>query len=139
MAASRVLVALIAESAGEVDDQVTAAQLRILVLVDRTPGLNLSALADALGVHASNATRACDRLVRAGLLSRKESTQDRRNLRLELTAEGQALLGRVMDHRRTAFDRVLRRMAADDRRALATNLTAFAAAAGEAPDDTWEP
>jgi DNA-binding MarR family transcriptional regulator len=140
MAASRVLVALIAESVTEVDEHVTAAQMRILVLVSRAPGTNLSAVAEALGVHASNATRACDRLVRAGLLSRTESEHDRRHLHLALTDAGRDLLERVMNHRRAAFEDVLRRMEAADRETLTTALAAFAAAAGEHPGDgAWSP
>ncbi len=115
MDASRVLVALIAESVAEVDGDVTPTQLRILVLVERSPGTNLSAIAEALDVHPSNATRAVDRLVRAGFVARTESARDRRNLELSLTDEGDALLHRVMEHRRRAFERVLRQMGPDER------------------------
>lgn len=139
MDASRVFVALIAESVAEVDDDVTPTQLRILVLVERTPGTNLAAIAAALGVHPSNATRAVDRLVRAGFVDRTEALRDRRNLELSLTAEGNALLHRVMAHRRRAFDRVLRQMEPEERESLAWGLAAFARAAGEPRDSRWAP
>ncbi|WP_200942214.1 MarR family winged helix-turn-helix transcriptional regulator [Angustibacter sp. Root456] len=139
MDASRVLVALIAESVAEVDDHVTPTQMRILVLVDRLPGANLSAVAEALDVHPSNATRAVDRLVRAGFVARTESERDRRNLELSLTDEGSALLHRVMEHRRRAFERVLRQMEPGDRESLAGALDAFARAAGEPEDSRWAP
>ena len=138
MAASRVIVGIVAGSVAEVDDQVTPAQMRILVLVARQPGLNLTALAELLGVHASNATRACDRLVRAGLLSRNDSEADRRQLELTLTGDGTALLRRLMDHRRRSFEQVLERMTREERASLSHALTAFASAAGEPLDDgTW--
>lgn len=139
MDASRVFVALIAESVAEVDDHVTPTQLRILVLVERTPGTNLSAIAEALDVHPSNATRAVDRLVRAGFVARTEALRDRRNLELSLTDEGVALLERVMDHRRQAFERVLRQMEPHDRESLASALAAFARAAGEPEGSRWAP
>lgn len=139
MDASRVLVALIAESVAEVDDDVTPTQLRILVLVERAPGTNLSAIAEALDVHPSNATRAVDRLVRAGFVARTESERDRRNLVLSLTDDGAGLLQRVMDHRRKAFERVLRQMPADERSALEGALSAFARAAGEPEGSPWAP
>jgi DNA-binding MarR family transcriptional regulator len=139
MDASRVFVALIAESVAEVDDHVTPTQLRILVLVERTPGTNLSTIAEALDVHPSNATRAVDRLVRAGFVARTESERDRRNLVLTITDEGEALLHRVMKHRRQAFERVLRQMDPDDRESLAAALAAFARAAGEPADSRWAP
>lgn len=134
MSAARVLVGVVAASAAEVDDQVTAPQLRILVLVATRPGTNLTAVAEALSVHPSNATRACDRLVRAGLLSRRDSTADRRHLSLSLTDDGRALLERVMSHRRSAFERVLARMSPDERGALAEAMHAFAVAADEPSD-----
>ena len=137
MDASRVLVALIAESVAEVDGDVTPTQLRILVLVERSPGTNLSAIAEALDVHPSNATRAVDRLVRAGFLTRTESERDRRNLELSLTDEGNALLDRVMAHRRRAFERVLRQMDPQERTALEAALVAFARAAGEPEESRW--
>lgn len=139
MDASRVLVGLIAESVAEVDDHVTPTQLRILVLVERTPGTNLTAIAEALDVHPSNATRAVDRLVRAGFVARTESERDRRNLVLRLTDDGEALLHRVMEHRRRAFERVLRQMGPDERESLAAALAAFARAAGEPADSRWGP
>jgi len=141
MAASRELIGLIAASVAEVDEQVTPAQLRILVLVSTRPGLNLTSLAEELGVHASNATRACDRLVRAGLLSRQDSAHDRRHLHLALTPAGQQLLDTVMDHRRAAFEQVLRRMEPAQRQSLADAMASFAAAAGEAPapGSLWAP
>ena len=53
-----------------VEDTVTLTQFRALVIIASRGPLHLAALADAMGVHPSNATRACDRLVAAGLLDR---------------------------------------------------------------------
>lgn len=75
---------------------VTLPQLRLLVMVSSRGPLNLGAVAAGLGVHPSNATRAVDRMVGAGLLSRSDDPTDRRNLVLELTPAGQALVDQVM-------------------------------------------
>jgi DNA-binding MarR family transcriptional regulator len=100
--------------------------------------LNLAAVADGLGVHPSNATRACNRLVAAGLLDRRDNPADRRNLLLELTPSGHELVARVMDQRRRAIAEVLAKMPTGRRRALTGVLRSFAAAAGEIPDrDVW--
>jgi DNA-binding MarR family transcriptional regulator len=64
--------------------------------------LNLAAA--ARGLKVPNATRACDRLVGTGLLSRHEDRPNRRNLVLELTGEGQRLVETTLDHRRRAVD-----------------------------------
>ena len=135
MAAARVLVAVSARSVAEVEDVVTLPQLRVLVMVASRGPLNLAAVARGLGVHSSNATRACDRLVAAGLLDRRDDPADRRNLLLDLTEAGRQLVDRVMDHRRAAVVEALSRMPILERAALVPVLRSFAAAAGEADDE----
>jgi DNA-binding MarR family transcriptional regulator len=129
--ASRALVGIAAESIAAVDDNVTVPQWRVLVMVDTRGPLNLAAVAAGLDVNPSNASRICDRLIKAGLLDRRESATDRRNITLTLTAAGRRLVTKVVRHRRRAITRVLRGMAPNDRELLATALDQFAAAAGE--------
>jgi DNA-binding MarR family transcriptional regulator len=133
--ASRALVGIAAESIAAVDDTVTVPQLRVLVMVDTRGPLNLAAVAAGLDVNPSNASRRCDRLIRAGLLDRRESPTDRRNVTLTLTPAGRRLVDKVTKHRRDAIDRVLREMTAAERDRLAVALDAFATAAGEPLDD----
>lgn len=133
LAAARVLVAVIARSVTVVEDKVTVPQLRILMLVSTRVPMNLSAVADALGVHPSNASRACDRLVDLGLLRRRDSDTDRRNLVLDLSPAGRAVVDSVVSARRDALRAILKDMPADDRQGLAPALLAFAHAAGEEP------
>jgi len=135
MLAARALVGISARSLAEVDDVVTPPQLRVLVMIASRGPLNLGAVARVLGVHASNATRACDRLVAAGLLDRQDDPADRRNLYLQLTAQGRALVDGVMDRRRRAIAEVLDRMPALQRTALVPVLESFAEAAGEPHDE----
>ncbi|HZQ32019.1 MAG TPA: MarR family transcriptional regulator [Mycobacterium sp.] len=129
--ASRALVGIAAASISEVDEVVTVPQLRVLVMVETRGPMNLASVAAGLAVNPSNASRTCDRLIKAGLLDRRDSPEDRRNITLTLTEEGRRLVGRVTKHRRTAIARVLREMSPDDRDLLATALDKFAAAAGE--------
>lgn len=134
MAASRVFVAVIAASMAEVDATVSPLQFRSLVIVSAQGPLNVSALADQLGVHASNATRVCDRLVRDELLERTQSDLDRRHLELTLTAAGRGIVSGVMERRRVALTRVLSEMTPQQRLALTQGLRAFGEAAGETFD-----
>ena len=137
MRASRALVGIAAASLAEVDDVVTVPQLRVLVIVDTRGPQNLAAVASALEVNPSNASRTCDRLIKAGLLDRQESPIDRRHVTLTLTDAGKALVDQVTSHRRAAIGRVLRRMRPDERDRLAAALDSFASAAGEpSRDDT---
>jgi DNA-binding MarR family transcriptional regulator len=135
MLAARALVGISAQSLAEVDDAVTPPQLRVLVMIASRGPLNLGAVARGLGVHPSNATRACDRLVAAGLLDRRDDPADRRNLYLQLTEPGRTLVDEVMDRRRHAIAAVLDRMPALQRTALVPVLVTFAAAAGEMVDE----
>lgn len=131
MTASRVFVAIIGESMEEIDSIVSPLQLRTLVIVGARGPLNVTSLADLLSVHASNATRVCDRLVRGGLLTRTQSDLDRRHLELTLTAEGRKLVRSVMDRRRAALTRVLSKMSSSRRTQFTDALRAFGEGAGE--------
>ena len=134
--ASRALVGIAAAAIAAVDATVTVPQLRVLVLLDTRGPLNLVGVAAALGVNPSNASRICERLIKAGLVDRQESPLDRRNITLSLTDAGRRLINKVTKHRRAAITRVLRDMDPDDRELLTTALDRFATAAGEPmPDD----
>jgi DNA-binding MarR family transcriptional regulator len=138
MLATRVLVAVTAQSVASVENQVTLPQLRILVMIDSRGPQNLASVAQELGVHASNATRKCDKLVDAGLIHRSDDPADRRNLVLQLTPSGRQLVQNMTEHRRTAIENVLAKMPTELRRSLVPALLAFAEAAGEvAPSRAW--
>ena len=142
--ASRALVGIAAASIADVEDVVTVPQFRVLVMLYTRGPLNLAAVASGLDVNPSNASRTCDRLMKAGLLDRRESLDDRRNVTLTLTDTGRELVDRVTKHRRVAIERVLRNMSAPERERLAKALSAFATAAGEPPEDNlltlvWHP
>jgi DNA-binding MarR family transcriptional regulator len=129
MDAARLLVAVAAASVLEVEERASLPQLRVLTLMEARGSLTLGAVAAALGVHPSNATRMCDRLVAAGLVDRQDDPDDRRQLRLTLTADGAELVARVMSHRRAAVRRALTQMPPSERAELAASLGAFAEAA----------
>ena len=135
MAAARVLVGVVARSVADVEDQVSLPQLRVLVLIATRGPLNLAAVADALGVHASNATRTVDRLVAGRLVDRRDAAEDRRNVQLTLTKRGQRLVDSVFEQRRAAIKQVLDQMPEARRRALPGVLECFAEAAGELPEN----
>src|SRR5207342_1599050 len=99
LAASRVLVGVAAQSLAEVEDVISVPQLRTLMILATRGPLHLTALAYDMGVHPSNATRACDRLVAAGLLDRRDNPTDRRHLLLDLTPAGRALIDGVVARR----------------------------------------
>ncbi|GJF07846.1 transcriptional regulator [Pseudonocardia sp. D17] len=138
MLAARVLVGVTASSVAAVEDRITLPQLRVLVMISSRGPLNLAAVAAGLGVHPSNISRACERLVAAGLLDRTDNPADRRNLVLELTAEGRTLVAQVDRQRRDAIARILDGMPRQRRASLVPALRAFADAAGETAPDAWQ-
>jgi DNA-binding MarR family transcriptional regulator len=133
------LVGVAAQSVAEVEDRVTLPQLRVLMLIASRGTLNLNALAQAMGIHPSNASRSCDRLVAGGLLRRTESSVDRRNLVLELTDDGRELVDDLVEHRRAAITMVLQRVPESRRRGLVSAMRTFGRAAGEGPaGEAWK-
>jgi DNA-binding MarR family transcriptional regulator len=88
MLASRAVAAAMVRSLESVDASVSVTQMRVLVLLWTGEPLNLSAVAEGLGVNASNASRTCDRLVSSGLVDRGELTADRRQRVLTLSRKG---------------------------------------------------
>ena len=81
------------------DADVTFGQLRVLALLEDEGPMNLSAVAQALAVGPSNASRTCDRLVRGGLLDRREDPDDRRNVVLTVTVPGRRALAARLGRR----------------------------------------
>ncbi|WP_369802914.1 MarR family winged helix-turn-helix transcriptional regulator [Mycobacterium sp. EPa45] len=142
--ASRALVGIAAASIAEVSEVVTVPQLRVLVMIDTRGPLNLASVAAALEISPSNASRICDRLIKAGFLDRQDSAADRRNISLSLTTDGRQLVRKMNRHRRRSITRVLRAMSADERESVVAALDAFGVAAGEPADDAglrlvWPP
>jgi DNA-binding MarR family transcriptional regulator len=135
--ASRALVAVAARSIAEVDDAVTLPQFRTLVALASKGPQKVGALADELGVHASTATRMCDRLARRGLIDRETSLASRREVIVRLTVEGSNLLGRVTEARRRAIRNIVAQVPSRSRTSMIGALQAFSDAAGEVPDQAW--
>lgn len=77
------------------DDRITPGQFGVLVLIDRNPGLNQSALARMLGIERSTMVAVIDGLEARGLVARQGSDSDRRLNVLCLTRLGKALLSEV--------------------------------------------
>jgi DNA-binding MarR family transcriptional regulator len=131
MQAAQLLVALTARSVAAVEPEISLAQLRVLVILDSRGPQSLGAMARHLDVHPSNATRACDRLVQGGLLTRNENPSDRRQIRLELTSTGRRVIESVMSHRRRQVEDLLAQMTGEQRVALVPMLRAMTAAGRE--------
>jgi DNA-binding MarR family transcriptional regulator len=133
LTASRLLVAISARSIADVDESITIAQFRTLVILSSRGSINLATLAGLLGVQPSTTGRMVDRLVTAGLIDRHPHPSSRRELVVELTPRGHKLVRMVTARRREEIARVVGNMPARERQGLVHALTAFTTAGGE-PD-----
>ncbi|MFF3209486.1 MarR family transcriptional regulator [Streptomyces sp. NPDC002886] len=104
---------------------VSTTQLRLMFLLDRRPGIRMSALAQLLGAAAPSVTRLCDRLEAAGFLRRHPCPGDGRELTPRLTPAGELHLAQIREKRRQTLAQALDTMSADNRHALATGLAAL--------------
>ena len=131
LTASRALVAVSARSIARVEDTVTLAQFRTLVVLDTAGEINLLRLAEELDVNSSTAMRMIDRLLAADLVTRRDNPRNRREVLLGLTAAGRRIVRQVTTRRRNEIARIARRMPADQLEVMTSALRAFAEAAGE--------
>ena len=74
---------------------ITSQQASVLFMVASGKCLLAAELAREYGIDASAVTRLIDRLEKRGLLTRVRSAEDRRAVRLALTAEGHAIAARM--------------------------------------------
>ena len=137
LSASRVLVAVAARSLSDVAEDVTLTQYRTLVILASRGPQNLAGLAEAVGVTPATATRMCDRLVRKGLVRRRTERDDRRQLRVALTAKGRSLVDAVTDRRRREIEIIMKDISTEEQVVLVQALARLTAAAGEVPEQDW--
>ncbi|WP_372514991.1 MarR family winged helix-turn-helix transcriptional regulator [Streptomyces ortus] len=100
-------------------------QLLALRTVRRPPELNLTALAEHLGIGLPTASRLCGRLEAAGLLQRTVQPHNRREVQLVITSQGRRLLADVTEHRSQGLTGVLAAMTPGERASLKQGLHAF--------------
>ena len=96
----------------------TSRQVTLLFVIQRNPGLTLSALAEAEAISPPALSSQVDRLEEAGLLLRVRSGVDRRRVGLELTPKGDRLLRSVRERRTAWLAARLGELEPDDLRAI---------------------
>jgi DNA-binding MarR family transcriptional regulator len=91
------LVPLWFSAVEEVTPRLSPRQILALRAVRGRPELNLTGLAERLGVGLPTASRLCDRLEAADLLQRCVRLDDRREVRLVVTEHGQRFLAEISE------------------------------------------
>jgi DNA-binding MarR family transcriptional regulator len=137
LTASRALIGVATRSLGAAAEETTIAQYRTLVVLASRGPQRMVDLAAALEVAPSTAGRMCDRLVRKGLIRRHRARADRRAVLVSITAAGRVVVDQATARRRELIAEILARLPAALQHEAAQALRAFAAAAGEVPDEQW--
>ncbi|WP_130403988.1 MarR family winged helix-turn-helix transcriptional regulator [Micromonospora violae] len=106
-------------------NRVSGAQLRAVMVVEQSDGINLRRLATRLDMLLSSASRLCDRLVAAGMLEREPGRFDRREISLHLTPEARRLLADLRADRQAQLAAVLAGMSPEGRDALLGGMREF--------------
>jgi DNA-binding MarR family transcriptional regulator len=94
--------------------QLTFSQFKLLKLVAHTDAQTIGDVAAFLRVSNAAASKAVDKLVRQGLLVRKEAQRDRRAIQLSLTASSRQVLAAYNTAKDRKLARVFRQYSAED-------------------------
>ena len=116
----------------EVGSTVPPVQLRALLVIEGAGSLNLNRLAGLLGASASAASRLCDRMKAAGLVSRDRAILSRREIVLVPTESGRRLAEWVRGRRQAALEGLLNSMSPEGRQELTRGLMELSAATAHA-------
>ena len=100
----------------------TAAQARLLLSLERTPGQNQAFYADRLEIEPITLTRIADRMEEAGWVERHPDPTDRRVRLLQLTAKSHEVVTELRSIVDRMSDEVLRGLTRDERATLAQLL-----------------
>jgi DNA-binding MarR family transcriptional regulator len=122
LSALRLAMGISVHAADEVDSDVSAVQLRALTVLSGMPGSKLGRLAESMDVALSTASRLVERLVSAGLVDRRTSQVNRREVTLQLTEHGSRTLSRYDALRLEGIRRVLDQLPADERDVVLAGL-----------------
>lgn len=96
------------------NSDISIPQFRTLAFVQRNPDSSLSNLAEHLGLTLPSASKLVDGLVKQKLVTRKESTADRRRLTLVLTADGASIVNAARKSARANLAQKLKHLSSDD-------------------------
>lgn len=95
--------------------RITLPQLWVLEFLSRHGGCPMNELARFLRISRPAVTGLVDRLIVQGLVSRQGDLQDRRVVRVALTAKGQHVLSSIWSQKRRMLQEVFGRISSADR------------------------
>lgn len=94
---------------------ITIAQCVVLQILARNNNCKMSDLSDEIGVTLSNITGMIDRLEKEGLVRRGADPDDRRIIRIQLTAKGNDIAKRIFNRKRKNLTMILSKLSDSDK------------------------
>jgi DNA-binding MarR family transcriptional regulator len=131
LTSSRALLGVVARSVADALHDVTLPQFRVLVVLSTVGTLRIGALAERMSANPSTFSRTIDRMVTHGWVDRATSVDSRREVLIQITEKGRALVDQVTVRRRHDIAEILGRLAPAEQRAVSAALALFAEASGE--------
>jgi DNA-binding MarR family transcriptional regulator len=95
--------------------KITIPQIIVLENIFRQGELKMTDLAHALNVTTAAVTGLCDRLVRDGYADRVSDPDDRRVVKIKLTAEGKRIAKHVLEQRKKAMIKMFGMVSQEER------------------------
>jgi MarR family transcriptional regulator for hemolysin len=100
----------------------TVPQFRTLCFISSTEGSSLSAAADFIGLSLPAMSRLVDGLVEHGLMERRPCEDDRRHVRLSVTAAGESALTEARELAQAGLSEAVTRMTPGQREAIVKTM-----------------
>jgi DNA-binding MarR family transcriptional regulator len=114
----------------------SGAQLELVRVVRRNPGITVAESARVLGLAANTVSTLVGQLLAVDVLVRERDSSDRRVARLDLTASARTALEQWRDRRAQTTATALAGLPADERARLADALVTIARIAADLPEST---
>ena len=108
----------------------TLRQLKVLFLLFDQPPTRMSSLAAGLGISLPWCTSVVDRLVKEGMIERREDSVDRRLVLCNLSVKARELIGKLWQSGQLQLEALLERMTVEELRVVAQAMTIFRRAKG---------
>ena len=99
--------------------------LNVLFVLSGDGPLPMNRLAELLDVSQASATGIVDRMEQRGLVTRERDEDDRRVVRVVLSAQGEGLIAGIAEDRRDKLGRLIDSLAEDDAAALLQGMRAM--------------
>jgi DNA-binding MarR family transcriptional regulator len=104
---------------------ISPAQIRVLFVLAHTGPVTMGTIAEKLGVGLPTASHLVEKLVRAQLVNRNEDPTDRRHMLVQLTTQGDELIGHLQRDRQALLRSWLSKLTQEELIALNQGLQAL--------------